>query len=342
MPSCLHSLSQWQQNSHKKHYLRQIRISRIACLQSEVYGRGLSLSGRAGRACKINLAPQLSGVDICRPAEQNQCEHVIYQLRTESLCCMGRELAIYICRCSCCKRGTSRRAQASKLSGKFPMSSRAVYSSFSTVAVPCVRTGRRASCTCSAKKKGKRPKSKRGLKRQDASRERPAPSERTLERQDAFSERNFASVQPPDITERAGPTQHKPMPKRQDAVNGGTRKRQDDTNEGILKTVKSADNVSQQGSPQRLERENVLTVCRVTSIGMAVIGVLATFVTPTLLEKAGSGIHSISQDTLLHLPSVMDIGIAVAAGCCVTAARFAAMQSWEDLAVSTNAANSQV
>lgn len=206
----------------------------------------------------------------------------------------------------------------------------AVYSHGSSALLPLVRSGRQASCTCCAKKKSK-PKSKRGLKRQDAVAEPPTQPKRTLERQDAFAERSFASMEPPDVTTQAVSTQ----PER-------TLRRQDAFNERTLKTWKPEDSTAQKGPAPKLERENVLTVCRVTSIGMAVIGVLATIFTPTLLQKAGSGIQSISQDSLLHVPDVIDIGIGVAAGCFVTAARFVAMQNWEDLAASTNAANSQV
>ena len=187
------------------------------------------------------------------------------------------------------------------------MSNRVVYRSFNTVLLPFARTGRQTLSSCSAKKKkGSRTKTKRSLKPQDASRELPAQPEHSLECQDEFHQHSFASVQPPDIKEQTLPAQ--PMRNRQGAVDGGA-----------PKSVNPADSTSQQVSSQRLEKENVLTVCRVTSFGMAVIGVLATIVTPTLLEKAGSGIHSISQNTLLHVPSVTDIGIAVAVGCGITA-----------------------
>jgi hypothetical protein len=210
-----------------------------------------------------------------------------------------------------------------------------LHRSTSSILAPCVRANG-WECVCHAKKKSpsKRSKQKRASKRKEAFQEDPIQTERGLTYQDAITvERSFASVEPPDFstTETLPPSTQARRLERQDAFD-----------ERTLKSGKLGDSTVQQDASSKLKRENVLTVCRVTSFGMALIGVLATFVTPTLLQKAGSGIQSVSQDSLLHLPSAMEVAVAVGAGCCVTAARFVAMQSWEDLAKSVNAANSQV
>lgn len=119
-------------------------------------------------------------------------------------------------------------------------------------------------------------------------------------------------------------------------------RRQDAFKERSMKPVNLKDNAVKENAATKLERENVLTVCRVTSLGMAAIGILATFATPALLKMSGSGIDSVSQASLFHMPAAQDLAIGIIAGCAITAARFGAMQGWDDLATSTNAANAQV
>jgi hypothetical protein len=200
--------------------------------------------------------------------------------------------------------------------------------------VPSTRSsGQQQGLVCFAGKKAKNLKSKRASKHQDAVGQSSAQSERTPAQQDVISEPSFASVQSPN-TASAQSTSHEQQQRKL--------RRQDAFNERTIKSVVREESTEQGVAVSRLQRENVLIVCRLTSAGMAVIGVLATFLTPILLQKAGSGIESVSQESLLHLPSLEDVAIAVAAGCSITAARFLAMQRWEDLAQSTNAANAQV